>query len=109
MLINSNKVSKDDIVSFKLISGEEIIAKFVSDSEKTYEFLKPLVLAQGAKGMMLAPFMLTADILDQMSFLKTALITAPMKTQDQVRASYIQFTTGITVPTTDNKTPPLTV
>lgn len=108
MLINQ-PIAANEIVSIKLISGDEIIAKFVSEEETTYTLSKPMALVNNGQSMMLAPFVMTADKVDIIPFLKTAMIVPPVKSQQRVKASYIEFTTGIKTTAGNESLPPLTV
>jgi hypothetical protein len=108
MLLNQ-PIKENDIVTFKLASGEEVIAKFLSEGTHTYEVSKPLVLANGPQGgMVLAPFIITAEKMDFIPILKTAAVTAPVRSQPGIRAKYIEFTTGIKTSANGENIPPLT-
>lgn len=92
----SNSISVNDIITIKLISGEEIIAKYIEQDVSTLTVSKPLLLAQQGNGMILAPYILTAEKADNIKFFVSAISTFPTKTQPQVKMKYIEFTTGIT-------------
>jgi hypothetical protein len=102
-------IQENDIITLKLISGEEVIAKYVGQDAGAYHLSKPLVLAPGPKGMVLAPFIITAEELAEVHIIKTALVTVPFRTQQAVKNSYIEFTTGIKTSTAGTNIPPLTV
>ena len=108
MLVNQT-VSANDVITIRLISGEEIIAKFVSEESTTFTLSKPLMLANNGQAMVLTPFLMTAERIDAVPFLKTALVIPPTKTQAKVKASYIEFTTGIKTSTGGETVPPLTL
>ena len=84
-MLLSQPVITNDIVTMKLISGEELIAKFISEDATTFTVSKPLVLAQGQNGMILAPFVMTAEAIDSVPFMKSCVIIPPVKTQTQVQ------------------------
>ena len=95
MLI-TKKIKQNDIVSVKMISGEEVLAKIVSYSETTDNFVvsKPLILAQNPGGNIAAiPFVVTADC-DQVEFSKSHVIALP-PTSKSFSDQYIKITTGI--------------
>lgn len=99
MLIEKT-IKTNDVVSIKLTSGEELLAKYISETETTYELNKPVVLAQGANGVMLAPYIMTAEKTETISFLKTAVVTAPTRSQANIATSYSELTSGIKKATT---------
>jgi hypothetical protein len=99
-------LKENDVVSIKLTSGEEVIAKYISEDEKVYNLFRPVVLAQGPQGVQLAPYVMTADKNEHMSFLKTAVVTAPAKTQPNVANSYLELTSGIKKATAMPDAPP---
>ena len=50
-----------DTVSFKLSSGEEIIARLIEETGTTYKLGKPMVLIAQQQGLGLAPFMFSVS------------------------------------------------
>ena len=59
-MLKTSKFKKGDIVSIKLISGEEIVTKLGNDGPD-WEFVKPVVLSVTPQGMGLAPYIMTAE------------------------------------------------
>ncbi len=51
---------ENDIVTFKLISGEEIVAKYVSETDTSFRIYKPLSLMPGPQGMALGQALLSS-------------------------------------------------
>lgn len=85
-----------DIVSLKLNSGEEVIAKLEDESNNQLSLSKPLMVAATQQGLGLAPFMFTVD---QESKIKLNLtsVSVVAKTEKDMASQYIQSTTGLTV------------
>ena len=86
------------VYTFKLNSGEEMIAKY--HSEVTGNFINvtdPVSVAPGPKGMGLVPSLFTANP-DQSVTINTNSIAMYVETDDSVRAKYTEATTGIQVP-----------
>jgi len=108
MLINQ-PISTNEIVTLKLISGEEVIAKYISEDATSVTVSKPLALVNNGQAMVLAPFVMTAEKLDSVRFLSSSLMIAPTKTQPKVKNSYIQFTTGIQTAVGAEDVPPITL
>jgi hypothetical protein len=85
----------NDVVSIKLSSGEEVIGKLLEETPETVTLSKPLMLAQTAKGMGLAPYMFTVDPEKaQLKFNEKNIITVT-KTMETMAKQYIQSTTGL--------------
>lgn len=93
MLITNN-VKQNDIVTMKLVTGEEIISKFVEDTTFGYKISKPLVLAITPQGVAMTPFLFTAEINGEITIPKNAVI-AIATTEKDTAGQYIKGTTGI--------------
>lgn len=87
------------VYSFKLNSGEELIAKVkkesINNSQITIE--NPVSVAPGPQGMGLVPSMFTANPDDPVT-LNTNSIIMYSETESSVESKYIEITTGIKVP-----------
>lgn len=86
------------VYTFKMNSGEEMIAKY--HSEVTGNFINvvdPVSVAPGPKGMGLVPSLFTADP-NQSVTINTNSIAMYVETEDSVKMKYIEATTGIQVP-----------
>ena len=44
MLVNKQKYEKDEVVTFKMANGDEIVAKIISEDENEYILSKPTVV-----------------------------------------------------------------
>jgi hypothetical protein len=86
------------VYTFKLNSGEEMIAKFAGEQQTGYiAVTDPVSVAPGPQGMGLVPSLFTADP-DQNVSINTNCVAMYVETDDNVRAKYTQATTGIQVP-----------
>jgi|ETNmetMinimDraft_28_1059901.scaffolds.fasta_scaffold262894_2 hypothetical protein len=56
------QIKKDDIVALKLVSGEEVIAKVVTDNNSMLTVNKPLALIQTPQGIAMGQYILMQDI-----------------------------------------------
>ena len=83
-----------DVVSIKLSSGEEMIAKLEDESQTHLTLVKPLILVAAEKGMGLAPFMFTVSP-DAKIKLNINSIICVVKSAKDASDTYIQQTTGI--------------
>jgi hypothetical protein len=90
-------LTANQVYTFKLNSGEELIAKVLSDDTTSIVISEPVSVAPGAKGMGLMPSMFTADPAAETRLNKGA-VTIYALTDDSVKMKYIEATTGIQVP-----------
>jgi hypothetical protein len=93
MLINRG-VGAGEIVTLKLMSGEEMIAKYVEETGKGHKLSKPMVLSMGPQGIGMVPFAITVDIDKEITVNASAVIAVEV-TEKQFADAYIQNTTGI--------------
>lgn len=98
MLLEINSIKPNDIVSIKIISGDEILAKVIEITDKGIKISKPLqlvIMNQGQVGML--PFMIGTDD-DNKMFLSNDKIILMGKARADAAGQYIENTTGIKVP-----------
>lgn len=87
----------NDVVSFKLTSGEEIVARLHEEETTAFVIKKPLALIPGPQGGMgLAPAVFTVAPEELIRLNKTA-IAMHAKTVKEIAGQYIQQTTGLTL------------
>lgn len=85
------------VYTFKLNSGEEMVAKVKMAGSEWIEIEDPVSIAPGPQGMGLVPSMFTADLGTEIR-LNTASVAIYALTEDGVRMKYLEATTGIKVP-----------
>jgi hypothetical protein len=91
-------INVGQVYTFKLTSGEELIAKVMQDQlDDQIVIQDPVSVAPGPQGLGLVPSMFTAD-LDTSIRINTNNITLYALTEDGVKMKYIEATTGIKVP-----------
>lgn len=85
--------------TFKLNSGEELIAKVVDifTEENTVTITDPVSIAPAQNGMQMIPSMFTAEPGSSVT-LNTNSIAMYASTEDSVKMKYLEATTGIKVP-----------
>lgn len=93
MLINKG-IAAGEVVSIKLSSGEEIVAKLVEEIENFYVVAKPLVLSMSQQGIGMIPFLFTVNQDKDIKVNKDSVI-AISNTDKQFADQYISGTTGI--------------
>ena len=85
------------VYTFKLNSGEELIAKVKMAGGDWIEIEDPVSVAPGPQGLGLVPSMFTADPREEI-LLNSRSVAFYALTDDSVRMKYIEATTGIKVP-----------
>ena len=95
-MIIESPYKEGDVVSIKLSSGEEMVARLEKENKDHVVIRKPLMLVAGDKGAGLAPFMFTVDQ-DAKVKLHTNTIICIVKTSKDATDTYTQSTTGLAV------------
>ena len=108
-MLLQKKMDVDDIVTIKLISGEEIIGKLKQNPNDVgvLEVLRPIVLGMQQQqnqttgqleiGWGFAPFMLgTPD--DSAIVIEKGTYITVVKAKEEIKNTYIESTTGIKIP-----------
>lgn len=93
------QLTTGQVYTFKLNSGEELIAKVSVTTPGTgyITIENPVSVAPGPQGLGLVPSMFTADP-DAEIQLNTASVSIFALTEDSVKMKYIEATTGIKIP-----------
>lgn len=97
-------VQVNDTISFRLITGEEIVAKLTAQDDASITVSKPIVAQMQMVGpqqaaLAFGPFMATADdTFATFRFTRDRLLADPIKPRADINASYIKMTTGLDVP-----------
>ena len=96
MLIELN-YKKGDIISIKLVTGEELVARFEEETDTDITVDKPMSLQIGPQGVGISQFMLTMDMDSKVTISKhNCLVIA--QTRKEMSDQYIQGTTGLAMP-----------
>ncbi len=93
MLINKGH-SAGDVVTIKLSSGEELIARFEGDDASGYKISKPMVLSMTPKGPGLMPYLFTVSP-DTTITVSYNTVTVIATTDKDFGNQYLESTTGI--------------
>jgi len=83
-----------EVLTFKIVSGEEIVARLDSESETEYVLLKPMMLVIQPDSVGLGPFMFSMDPQGKFHLMKNALVCSG-KTEAEIAKQYISTTTGV--------------
>ena len=93
MLIDKG-VSAGEVVTLKLTSGEELVARLDEETPTHYKLTKPMVIGMGQQGPGLMPYLFTVSPEKTIPLLKSTVTVAVAS--DKVFADqYMQNTTGI--------------
>lgn len=93
MLLEKPK-SKGDVITIKLTSGEEVIARFEDDNTSGIKISKPMMLSMGPKGVGMMPYLFTVDP-DTPITINNSAIAVLSATDEDFAKQYTTSTTGI--------------
>lgn len=97
MLVNvSKQYNENDVVSFKLVYGEEIVCRFVKEDETSFTVTRPLSMAQSASGVGLMQAMLTTNPDNDFIILKSHIVLHGL-TEDAIANHHREITTGLKI------------
>jgi len=94
MLVSKSKIDDGDVVSFKLVNGDEIVAKVASQSDDSYVLSKPCLIVPSGQGIGMMQALFSADP-DKDVEIKKQHVMMHAPTIDKLQSHYIQTTTGI--------------
>jgi hypothetical protein len=93
MLINKG-VTKGEVITLKLTSGEEIVAKLSEETDTHYKLSRPMVIGQGPQGPGLMPYLFTVSPDKVIGLLKTT-VTVAEGTDEMFAKQFLETTSGI--------------
>jgi len=93
MLIDKG-VMEGEVITFKLTSGEEIVAKLLENGPMYYKLSRPMVIGMGPKGPGLMPYLFTVSP-DREIKLAKSTVTVAESTDKAFADQFIETTTGI--------------
>ena len=93
MLVDKG-VTVGEVITLKLTSGEEIVAKLAEETAAYYKLSKPMVIGHGPKGPGLMPYLFTVSP-DKDIKLQKATVTVVEATDKGFADQFVQSTTGI--------------
>lgn len=93
MLLNKS-YQKDDIVGFKMVNGDEVVAKISAVSENGWSVTRPCTIIPSPQGIGLMQSLFSADINTDVEInSQHVMFHAPVI--KQMQDHYLQTTTGI--------------
>lgn len=95
-MIISKPYDSQSVVSFKLVGGEEIIARFSSENDNYFVLSKPVsLIATPNGGLGMAPAMFSADLNTSSINLQKSSVTMHTLSRKEIADEYIRATTSI--------------
>lgn len=82
-----------DIITFKLETAEEVIAKLVEETETLLKLERPMTLSYSAQGVGLTPWIITSEQ-DAVIEIEKRRVLAQTPTMKNASEQYIQGATG---------------
>lgn len=95
-MIISKGYAANDIISFKLTSGEEMVARYVEENDQAFVVSKPINLVptpQGSLGMV--PALFSAELNASKITLHKSAVALHAPSRKEVSDEYIRGTSGI--------------
>jgi len=92
MLINKGP-TPGDVVSVKLVNGDELIARFEEDNVTNIKLNRPLALTMSGQGLGMIPWMFLGA--EETVSIKKEHVLALMSSKKDAADQYMQGTTGI--------------
>ena len=86
-----------EIYTLKLISGEEITAKVFNCYDRSIEVTQPISMVIGPQELQMMPSLFSANQ-DKNVHINTDTIVMQAETREDVKAKYVEATTGIVTP-----------
>lgn len=94
MLLNKSGYNSNDIVCFKMVNGDEIVAKVIENTTSGWKVSKPCTVVPSAQGIGLVQSLFTAELNTDVEIRgEHVMLHAPVI--KQMESHYIQTTTGI--------------
>jgi len=93
MLINKG-VTIGEVVTLRLISGEEIIGKLIEEMNDTISISKPMMLSMGSQGLGMIPFVFSINPNKNIKLYRTSIILMEA-TDKQFADQYLSGTSGL--------------
>lgn len=84
----------NDAITLKTTGGDEIVARFVEENDKTVTITKPMALMATPQGIGLGPWTFTVDPQSKIKINKSTLVFVH-KTEESMAKQYVSSTSGL--------------
>lgn len=95
-MIIETSYKTNDTVTLKTTGGDEVVARFVEENDKTITVTKPLALMATPQGIGLGPWTFTVDPQSKIKINKSTLVFVH-KTEDSMAKQYVTSTSGLSM------------
>ena len=96
MLINPSTIDVGDVATFKLVNGDEIVAKVAEKGDDKFKLEAPYVVIPNQNGIGIMPAMFSADRSKAVEVLRQHIMMMAVA-EENMKTHYIKTTTGIVV------------
>jgi hypothetical protein len=96
MLISKSSYDVGDIITFKIVNGDELVARLVEQNDTGFIVDRPCTVVPSPKGIGLIQSLFTAELEQKITLDKQHVIMHAASIKD-MRNHYIQTTSGISV------------
>lgn len=109
LLDKAQVVDINDIVTVLLVGGEEIVGKLVQRTSDSVYLAKPIRIIlepinQGQQvGISVLPVLGSVSDMSSVQIPLSAMAIRPLKTGEELRRKYLEFTMGIVTPTAEQR------
>ncbi len=93
-MLVTNKYDRDTLVSFKLVNGDEVIAKVLEETADEFIVSKPMIVVPSPQGIGLMQSLFTSE-LNKSIHIDRRHVMLHAQTSGALVNHYIQTTTGI--------------
>jgi hypothetical protein len=98
MLVSKTTYNENDIVTFKLVNGDEVIAKVVAEKSDCYEIENPATVIPSQQGLGLLNSLFTSSPTIKVSLAKSHVMLHALTVSPWTN-HYIKATTGVEIAT----------
>jgi hypothetical protein len=92
-MLLQKQITPGSVVSMKLVNGDEIIARYESEDDRTITINRPLALTMGANGLGMIPWLFLGDT--ETFSLKREHVFVMVMSKKEAADQYLTGTTGI--------------
>jgi 16S rRNA A1518/A1519 N6-dimethyltransferase RsmA/KsgA/DIM1 with predicted DNA glycosylase/AP lyase activity len=96
MLISNNDYQVGTVVTFKLVTGEELLARVSGETMVEYQVVKPVTLVPTKQGTLaMVPYLISTDLNTLAISLNKSAVVMHIATKKEVAEQYTQAVSGI--------------
>ena len=93
-----SKLNKDDIITLKLVTGEEVITKVIENKDDCLIVSKPFAFIMQKVGPAMAPMMISADWETNPVYIYKQGVTMTANPENKIKSAYLNATSTVFTP-----------